>query len=70
MQENYNPTQQYRVWLAAVAATEAAMIAKGHSIAKAHKWALEKARPLHPSAQAAIRRNIALNRDYIVGGAQ
>jgi hypothetical protein len=68
MQENYNPTQ-HQVWQAAVAATEAAMIAKGHSSAKARKWALKKARPLHPSAQAAVRRNIAANRDCIVGGA-
>ena len=68
MKEDYNPTQ-HQVWLAAVKATEAAMIAKGHSLAKAHKWALKKARPLHPSAQAAVRRNIAANRDYIVGGA-
>lgn len=68
MQNNYNPTH-LKTWQAAVKATEAAMIAKGHSIAKAHKWALKKARPLHPSAQAAVRRNIAANRDYIQGGA-
>jgi len=68
MSTNFNPTQ-LKTWKAAVAATEAAMIAKGHSLAKAHKWALKKARPLHPSAQAAVRRNIAANRDYIQGGA-
>ena len=69
MSTNFNPTQ-LKTWKAAVAATEAAMMAKGHSIAKARKWALKKCRPLHPAAQAAVRRNIELNREYIQGGAQ
>ena len=68
MQNNYNPTAT-AVWQAAIAANEAKLIAQGHKAAKAHKLALAKARLLHPAAQAAVRRNIASNRDYIVGGA-
>ena len=68
MQENYNPTQ-HRVWLAAVAATEAALIARGYTPARAHKCALDRNKLLHPAHQIAVRRNIALNRDYIQGGA-
>lgn len=68
MQNNYNPTAT-AVWQAAVAANEAKLIASGTKPAKAHKRALAKARLLHPAAQAAVRRNIAANRDYIQGGA-
>lgn len=67
-QQDYNT--QYQEWKDAVDTIEAMMVAKGHSAAKAHKLALAKARLLHPAAQAAIRRNIAANHDYIVGGAQ
>jgi len=69
MQNNYTPTAT-AVWQAAIAANEAKLIAQGHKPAKARKLALAKARLLHPAAQAAVRRNIAANRDYIVGGAQ
>lgn len=65
---NYNPTAT-AVWQAAIAANEAKLIASGTKPAKAHKLALAKARLLHPAAQAAIRRNIAANMDYIQGGA-
>ena len=68
MSINFNPTAT-AVWQAAIASNEAKLIAQGHKPAKAHKLALAKARPLHPAAQAAVRRNIAANRDYIVGGA-
>ena len=68
MQNNYTPTAT-AVWQAAIAANEAKLIAQGHKPAKAHKLALAKARPLHPAAQAAVRRNIAANMDYIQGGA-
>ena len=68
MQSNYNPTAT-AVWQAAIAANEAKLIAQGFKPAKAHKLALAKARPLHPAAQAAVRRNLSLNRDYIAGGA-
>lgn len=57
------------VWQAAIEANEARLIAQGFNEKKAHKLALAKARPLHPSHQIAVRRNIAANRDYIVGGA-
>lgn len=68
MQNNYNPTAT-AVWQAAVAATEAKLIAQGYKAEKARKLARAKARLLHPAAQAAVRRNIAANHDYIVGGA-
>ena len=68
MQNNYNPTAA-AVWQAAVAATEAKLIAQGYKAEKARKLARAKARLLHPAAQAAVRRNIAANHDYIVGGA-
>jgi hypothetical protein len=68
MQNNYNPTAT-AVWQAAVAATEAKLIAQGYKAEKARKLALAKARLLHPAAQAAVRRNIELNREYIQGGA-
>ena len=68
MQNNYNPTAT-AVWQAAVAAAEAKLIASGIKPAKAHKLALAKARLLHPAAQAAFRRNVAANHDYIQGGA-
>jgi len=58
-----------KTWQAAVAATEAALIARGYTPARAHKCALDRNKLLHPAAQAALRRNIAANRDYIVGGA-
>jgi len=58
-----------KTWQAAVAATEAALIARGYTPARAHKCALDRNKLLHPSHQAAVRRNIAANRDYIVGGA-
>jgi hypothetical protein len=67
MQNNYNPTAT-AVWQAAVAANEAKLIAQGHKAAKARKLALAKARHLHPAAQAAVRRNISMNMDYIQGG--
>jgi len=59
-----------KVWQAAIAANEAKLIKQGFKKDKAHKLALAKARPLHPSHQIAVRRNIAANRDYIQGGAQ
>ena len=68
MQNNYNPTAT-AVWQAAIAANEAKLIANGTKPAKARKLALAKARRLHPAAQAAVRRNIAANHDYIQGGA-
>jgi hypothetical protein len=68
MQNNYNPTAT-AVWQAAIAANEAKLLAQGHKPAKARKLALAKARLLHPAAQAAVRRNIELNREYIQGGA-
>ena len=68
MSANFNPTAT-AVWQAAIAANEAKYIAQGHKAAKARKLALAKARPLHPAAQAAVRRNLSLNRDYIAGGA-
>lgn len=67
-QQDYNT--QYKAWAAAVAATKAALIARGYTPAKAKKCALDRNKSLHPAAQAAIRRNIAANHDYIVGGAQ
>ena len=54
------------VWQAAIAANEAKLIAQGFNGKKAHKLALAKARSLHPSHQATVRRNIAANRDYII----
>ena len=68
MSTNFNPTAT-AVWQAAIAANEAKLIAQGHKPAKARALALAKARLLHPAAQAAVRRNIELNREYIVGGA-
>lgn len=65
MKQDYNT--QYQEWKDAVDTIEAMMVAKGHSAAKARKWALAKARLLHPAAQAAVRRNLSLNRDYING---
>lgn len=67
MQNNYNPTAT-AVWQAAIAANEARLIAQGFKKDKAHKLARNKARPLHPAAQAAVRRNIELNANYIKGG--
>ncbi|MBU6362551.1 MAG: hypothetical protein KGS46_21270 [Chloroflexi bacterium] len=66
-QQDYTPTAT-AVWQAAIAANEAKLIAQGFKPAKAHKLALAKARSLHPAAQAAVRRNIAANMDYIAGG--
>lgn len=66
MKQDYTPTAT-AVWQAAIAANEAKLIAQGFKPAKAHKLALAKARQLHPSAQAAVRRNLSLNRDYING---
>jgi len=67
-QQNYNT--QYKAWAAAVAATKAALIARGYTPAKAQKCALDRIKSSHPAARAAIRRNLSLNRDYIQGGAQ
>jgi len=61
---NYNPTH-FKTWQAAVAATRAMLIQRGYSPAKAQKCALDRNKSLHPAAQAAIRRNIAANMDYI-----
>ena len=58
------------VWQAAIAANEARLITQGFKKDKAHKLALAKARSLHPATQAAVRRNIELNREYITGGAK
>ena len=41
------------------------LIQRGYSPAKAQKCALDKNKSLHPQAQAAVRRNIAANMDYI-----
>ena len=68
MKKDYNT--QYQVWQAAVAATKATLIARGYTPAKAQKCALDRNKSSHPAARAAIRRNLSLNRDYIVGGAQ
>ena len=57
-----------KTWQAAVAATRAMLIQRGYSPAKAQKCALDRNKSLHPAAQAAIRRNIAANMDYIAGG--
>lgn len=67
MKQDYNT--QYQEWKDAVDTIEAMMVAKGHSAAKARKWALAKARSLHPAAKAKLVRNIAANHDYILGGA-
>lgn len=60
---------QHKEWQAAVAATRAMLIQRGYSPAKAQKCALDRNKSLHPAAQAAVRRNLSLNRDYIQGGA-
>lgn len=60
---------QLKEWQAAVAATRAKLLAQGYTPAKAQKCALDRNKSLHPQAQAAIRRNIAANMDYIQGGA-
>ena len=68
---NYNPTH-FKTWQAAVAATRAMLIQRGYSPDKAQKCALDRNKSLHPAAQAAVRRNWALNGEYInaQGGAQ
>ncbi|MBU6360186.1 MAG: hypothetical protein KGS46_09185 [Chloroflexi bacterium] len=68
MKQDYNT--KHKAWAAAVAATKAALIARGYTPAKAQKCALDRNKSLHPAAQAAVRRNLSLNRDYIQGGAQ
>lgn len=57
--------KQTQVWQQAVAATEAMLLARGYSTRKAHTCALKRSKSLHPQAQAALKRNLALSRAAI-----
>ena len=54
-----NSTSPYKIWQAAVTATEDMLKQRGYTAQKAHKCALDRNAKLHPTAQKALKTHMA-----------